>query len=103
MIYMSLEKPDLDNPNNLIMDSANQLMQFRYFPNFSTIKELIKQTDLVTLETYTGKTAEELEKIRPGLVKAYDSLVVKLKEPNLTSQEFAEIMKETYKITHQSF
>lgn len=88
--------------NNLerIEDACNQLYCFHSFENLDKIKELIKQEDLQNLEVYTKKTREELEKAKPGVVDKYNALVVKLRESNFTFEEFKELMKEVWRVTH---
>lgn len=91
-----------NSTENLIADSANQLMGYGYFEKdgIEKIRELITRNDLITIEEYTKKTTEELEKAKPGVCKKYNSLVEEIKNPSLTMERLKEIMKEVFEITH---
>ena len=97
---MHQEGIQFEDLNGIIRDSCNQLLAFQGFADIEVIKKWIIEADLQTLEVYTKKTREELEKAKPGVVDKYNALVVKLRESNFTYEEFKELMKEVWKVAH---
>ena len=97
---MSHEFPSFESPQHLIVDSANQLYQFKFLRQLSLIKEEIQNTNFKTLQDYTGLTTEVLEKAKPGICEKYNALVQKIQAPDLTLEEYESIFKECWNITH---
>lgn len=95
------ENQSFGDQKHIIMDSANQLIPFKFHlhEGMDRIRELIRTSDVKTLEEYTHKTTSELETLKPGVTTAYNDLVIKLRNPNLEESEFEEIMKEASRIT----
>ncbi len=81
---------------DLIVDAGNQLTQFSFLPDFEMTKARIKETSFKTLEDYTGKTREELEKHRLGVCDAYNGWVKDIQDPNLTEEKFTLLMEEAF-------
>lgn len=81
-----------------IEDAGNQLTQFCYFKDIRQIRKLIAETKLKTLEEYLGKTTAELDSVKPGLCAEYNGLVAELKNPELSSENFQEIMKKAFEV-----
>ncbi|MFA6586183.1 MAG: hypothetical protein WCS86_03430 [Candidatus Paceibacterota bacterium] len=82
-----------------IEDSGNQFIMFKFFDDIVDIRKRILGANLKTLEEYTGKTREELEKVKPGVCVNYDSLIKEFKDPNLTYERFRQILDESWIVT----
>jgi hypothetical protein len=77
-----------------IEDSINQFIAFPLFRDITEIKRLILETDFKSLEEYTGKTREELETFKIGVCDAYDGIIPKLQDPDLTLEKLDDLKKE---------
>lgn len=88
------------NLPSVINNAGNQFNAFRNFDDIEQIKKLIKEADLKTLEQYTSLTRGKLDFLDSGMCDKYDSLILELKNPNLTYERFNEIMKEAWNLTH---
>ena len=93
------------NMESIITDAANQFFIFNIIEDeedlkgaFLTIQE--KEGGLKTLEQWTGKTREELNKARPNICENYNALVERLKKPNLAVAEAREIYNEAIKVIY---
>lgn len=81
-----------------IVDNVNHLVQFMFFnPQNTTIEALrtkIAGAKLVTLESYSGFTTEELENALPKVTTTFNALIVRLQNKDLTYDEFDAIMAQ---------
>ncbi|MDO8565607.1 MAG: hypothetical protein Q7S04_00285 [Candidatus Moranbacteria bacterium] len=81
-----------------VEDAGNQLTQFSYFTDIDQIRKLIEETNFSTLEEYLGKSTAELDSVKPGICAKYNSLIVELKNPDLSFENFQAIMKKTFEL-----
>lgn len=86
-----------------INDALVQIVQFKNFlrlaekENGLSLKDLrktISESDLQSLEEFLKKSKKELEKIKPGIVELYNSLIEKIKNPNLSLEELRSIIQK---------
>ena len=66
----------------------------REYKDIEEIKEIIKESGLKTIEDYTGKSTDFLEKIKPGITTEFNALAGRLIKTDLTKDEFIQILKE---------
>ena len=86
-----------------IKDSVVQLMCFKMEGirlGIDEIKKIISETELKTLQEYTGRTTEELNAVQPGICEKYNLLIKDIKDPNLNVGRFVQIMEEAWSIAH---
>lgn len=95
---MSHEFPDFNSPLIKIEDAANQLMHFRMLPDIERAKNEIQKANLRSLEEYTGKTTQELNKAKPGVCEKYNALVEQFKDPNITLERIKELSQEVWNV-----
>lgn len=70
--------------------------------DITEIREIIKNTPefyLKDLETVTGKSRHELEKVQLGICDKYNTLINELKNPDLEYEDFIRIINEGKKLT----
>ena len=91
---------NLNTPRSIINDAGVQFSGLNFFPDIDTIKKKIGEYPLETLEEFTGKSTEELNKMKPNICEKYNALIEELKSLDFTHERFKEIMKEAFEITH---
>ena len=83
-----------DSLQSKIEDAINQFIAFPLFRDITEIKKLIADTHFKSLEEYTGKSREELETFKIGVCDAYDGIIPKLQDPNLTLEKLDDLKRE---------
>jgi hypothetical protein len=88
-----------DSIKNLIVDANNQVSQFQFF-SAEEAKIRLSEYDFKTLEMYTEKTYEEIEREFPGMCNRYNSLIEEFKNGEFDEVRFREIIQEVGDLTH---
>jgi len=91
--------------DHIIVDACNQFSWFELYKKRSLeeIKQVILEANLKTLEGYLTKKFGDMhqnviEKVRqynPDVFDEYNTLINSLKSPNLTHEEFVEILEKS--------
>jgi len=89
---------DYRSIEGLVQDAGNQFKNFNVSrkETIEEIKKQIEKTDFKNLEKYTGKTIEELNKVKPRICEEYDLFIKELKDPKLTMEKYEDIMKRIH-------
>lgn len=93
------------NMDSMIKDATNQFFAFKNIEDEEDLRDVLKtiqegEGGFKTLEQWTGKTTEELNNFRHGICEDYNSLVEKLKNPNLSVSEAKKIGEEVFKLIY---
>jgi hypothetical protein len=96
----------LESPEGILNEARSQ-----FFPiyvllndNFDQIKNLIKSMNLKSFEDYTldkhkdngSQIIKEVEKTNPDVFIKYNEIIEKLKDPDLSEDEFFEAIEHSY-------
>jgi len=93
---------------HIIVDACNQFTWFELYKkrNIEEIKQVILEANLKTLEGYLTEKfgdihqtiIEKVKQDNPGVFHKYNSLIERLKSPNLNYEEYLKILEESREI-----
>jgi len=96
---MEKEPKPLSSIEKAIVDANGQISQFQFY-EAEQVKEILRNTQLKSLEEYTGRTTEEIEQISPYVSAVYNDLIKELKEGLFDDSRLKEIIQEASDVTH---